>query len=279
MSIIQRLKAGLAKSRDGFARRLNSLFREGEVNESFYEEIEETLISGDVGVETTLKLLEELRQEVRQEKIRERAQVKELLQQKIIRLLDLPREEREPDQPPTGHSLDRGQRFGEDYYGGQAGHLYRSRGKKVLLVAGDTFRAAAIEQLQIWADRVGAEIIKQQPGSDPSAVFFDALNAARSRKVDVVIGDTAGRLHTKTNLMDELNKIYRVVGRCHPETFKYLRKNDTRITTCPGQGSLYKCVPHFREVCLFHFPDFIYDTFQSQGHVDPRITVRHRVHI
>ncbi|HOB86485.1 MAG TPA: signal recognition particle-docking protein FtsY [Bacillota bacterium] len=216
MSIIQRLKAGLAKSRDGFARRLNSLFREGEVNESFYEEIEETLISGDVGVETTLKLLEELRQEVRQEKIRERAQVKELLQQKIIRLLDLPREEREPDQPPLVILLIGVNGSGKTTTAAKLAHLYRSRGKKVLLVAGDTFRAAAIEQLQIWADRVGAEIIKQQPGSDPSAVFFDALNAARSRKVDVVIGDTAGRLHTKTNLMDELNKIYRVVGRCHP---------------------------------------------------------------
>ena len=153
---------------------------------------------------------------MRQEKIRERAQVKELLQQKIIRLLDLPREEREPDQPPLVILLIGVNGSGKTTTAAKLAHLYRSRGKKVLLVAGDTFRAAAIEQLQIWADRVGAEIIKQQPGSDPSAVFFDALNAARSRKVDVVIGDTAGRLHTKTNLMDELNKIYRVVGRCHP---------------------------------------------------------------
>ena len=130
MSIIQRLKAGLAKSRDGFARRLNSLFREGEVNESFYEEIEETLISGDVGVETTLKLLEELRQEVRQEKIRERAQVKELLQQKIIRLLDLPREEREPDQPPLVILLIGVNGSGKTTTAAKLAHLYRSRGRR-----------------------------------------------------------------------------------------------------------------------------------------------------
>ena len=215
MSLVERFKAGLVRSKEGFLRSLDLLFRGGELNDEFYETLEETLILGDVGVETTLKLVEQLRAEIKRHKITERSAAKELLVREIAGLLT-----GEEEQPPGGKPrvilLIGVNGSGKTTSAAKLAHRYRREGKRVLLVAGDTFRAAAIEQLKIWAERAEVEIISQQPGSDPSAVFFDALNAARARKIDVVIGDTAGRLHTRVNLMEELKKINRVIGRVQP---------------------------------------------------------------
>ncbi len=214
MSLVNQFKNGLARSKTGFIGRLGKLFSSGEVNDEFYEELEEILISGDVGVETTLKLVGELKEDAKNLKYQEREQVKSLLLEKLTNLLTSGREEPVASEKPHVILLVGVNGSGKTTSAAKLANLYRTAGKNVLLVAGDTFRAAAIEQLEIWSERAGVELIKQQPGSDPSALFFDAMNSARARDIDVVIGDTAGRLHNKFNLMEELKKVYRVVGRC-----------------------------------------------------------------
>ena len=216
MNLVERFKAGLAWSKEGFLRRLDLIFRGGELDDEFYDDLEETLILGDVGVEASLKLVEQLRLESRRRKARERGQAREILIEQIAELLAGVEEPVKPVGEPLVILLIGVNGSGKTTTAAKLAHRYRSEGREVLLVAGDTFRAAAIEQLQIWAERANVPLIKQQPGSDPSAVFFDAINAARARQIDVVIGDTAGRLHTRTNLMEELKKINRVIGRVQP---------------------------------------------------------------
>ena len=213
MTLFNQFKSGLARSKSGFINRLEALLNSGEINEDFYEELEEILVSGDVGVDTTIEIVEQLRTEVKDSKLRESNQVKDLLTKTIEKKLSFKEVEINTIPKPYIIMLVGVNGSGKTTSAAKLAHLYKKQGKKVLLVAGDTFRAAAVEQLEIWAERAGVEIIKQQSGSDPSALYFDALNSANARGIDIVIGDTAGRLHNKYNLMDELNKIYRVVGR------------------------------------------------------------------
>ncbi len=216
MSVIDKFKQGLKRSRSGFIGRLDGLFGGGELNEEFYEELEEILISGDVGVQTGIKLVEQLKSEAEERKIKEREKARELLYELIAALIAEEEARPEPAEPPLVILLVGVNGSGKTTSAAKLAHHYREQGKKVLLVAGDTFRAAAIEQLEIWSERAGVDLIKQESGADPSALFYDAMNAARARGIDVVIGDTAGRLHNKFNLMEELNKIYRVIGRIIP---------------------------------------------------------------
>jgi fused signal recognition particle receptor len=216
LSLLERFKKGLARSREGFSRRLDHLFHRGEIDEEFYLELEEVLIAGDVGVETGLKLVDQLKEEVGRARLKERAAARELLVQLIAARLSAPEAAPLPEERPRVILLVGVNGSGKTTTAAKLAHRYRQEGEKVMLVAGDTFRAAAIEQLEIWASRAGVDLVKQQAGSDPSAVFFDALHAALARKTDVVIGDTAGRLHTKVNLMEELKKIHRVIGRIVP---------------------------------------------------------------
>lgn len=216
MGILERFKNGLARSRAGFIRHLDHLFGEGELNEAFYQELEEILITGDVGVEASLKLVGQLKEESHRAGLRERAAARDLLVKTLTELLDVPANETVPSEGPLVILMIGVNGSGKTTTAAKLAYRYRKEGCKVLLVAGDTFRAAAIEQLQVWADRAGVDLVRQQPGSDPSAVFFDALNAAQARGTDVIIGDTAGRLHTKVNLMEELKKINRVIGRRLP---------------------------------------------------------------
>jgi len=215
MSMLDRFKTGLTRSREGFVRRLDFLFKEGEINQEFFDELEETLITGDVGVEASLKLVEQIRQEACRIRLREREAARDLLVQKLTELLSEPVSAPPDYELPLVILLVGVNGAGKTTTAAKLARLYRDQGRKVLLAAGDTFRAAAIDQLQVWADRAGVGLVRQQPGSDHSAVLYDAVNAARARQVDVVIGDTAGRLHTKANLMDELKKIHRVIGRLH----------------------------------------------------------------
>ena len=214
MSFFNKFRNSLSGNKTGFIDRLGNLFSSGEINEEFYEELEEILVSGDVGVETTMRLVEELRNEVKESKLRERVEVKELLIEKLTALMTPTEDDIQIKVEPHVILLVGVNGSGKTTSAAKLANLYKQEGKSVLLVAGDTFRAAAIEQLEIWAERAGVELIKQQAGSDPSALFFDAMNSARARNIDLVIGDTAGRLHNKFNLMEELNKINRVVGRC-----------------------------------------------------------------
>ncbi len=216
MSLIEKFKNGLLRSKSGFIGRLERLFGSGELNDEFYDELEEILVTGDVGVETSLKLVGQLREEAGRLKLKAREETRELLRQSLIRICSTEEASAPESEPPMVILLVGVNGSGKTTSAAKLANLYRSEGKKVLMVAGDTFRAAAVEQLEVWAQRAGVDLIKQQAGSDPSALFFDAMNSARAREFDVVIGDTAGRLHNKYNLMEELNKIYRVIGRNMP---------------------------------------------------------------
>ncbi len=216
MNKLETFKSSLARSKSGFIERLNFLIRGGDIDADFYEQLEEILISGDVGVHTTLNLVSELKNEAAAKKITDRQTFRSLLADKITAILIAPSQPAEPETIPQLILLVGVNGSGKTTTAAKLAGYYKAMGKKVMLVAGDTFRAAAIEQLEIWSERVGVELIRQHSGSDPSALFFDAVNAAKARGTEVIIGDTAGRLHNKYNLMEELNKIYRVIGRNLP---------------------------------------------------------------
>jgi fused signal recognition particle receptor len=216
MSLLDKFKNGLARSRSGFAGHLDNLFTQSELNDDFYDELEEILVSGDVGIETSLKLVEELKAEAKASKVKTAEDFRGLLQDKILTILNGGSEQTIPTEKPLVIILVGVNGSGKTTSAAKLANLYKTAGKKVMLVAGDTFRAAAVEQLEIWAGRTGVDMIRQQSGTDPSALFFDAINSAKAKDVDVVIGDTAGRLHNKFNLMEELNKIYRVIDRNLP---------------------------------------------------------------
>lgn len=213
-------KEGLTKTRDAFVEKVEELIlRRKKIDEDFYEELEEILIGADVGVNTVMKLMDELRAEVKKRKIEDAAELRPVLSEKLIGLLDT-EEDTALHMAPSGLTVIlfvgvNG--VGKTTTIGKLAYRFKQEGKKVLMAAGDTFRAGAIEQLEVWGQRVGVDVIKQQAGSDPAAVMFDALRAAKTRHADVLLCDTAGRLQNKTNLMEELNKIYRVIQREVPE--------------------------------------------------------------
>jgi fused signal recognition particle receptor len=186
----------------------------GKIDEETYEELEDLLIQADVGINTTQRLMSRLREEVANRRLAAGSDVTAVLKEIMTDILNVgaPALKTSPT-PPTIILLVGVNGTGKTTTLAKLAHLYQSQGKKVLVAAGDTFRAAAIEQLEIWAQRTGAGIIKHQAGSDPAAVVFDAIQAAEARKSDVLLADTAGRQHTKSNLMDELNKIGRIVER------------------------------------------------------------------
>lgn len=219
-AVTNKFKEGLSKTRDAFVNRVDDLFsRRKKIDEDFYEELEEILIGADVGVNTVLKLIDELRAEVKKRKIEDPAELQPILTEKLIELL-----KGDADAVlnlnPNGLSVIlfvgvNG--VGKTTTIGKMAHMFKSQGKKVLMAAGDTFRAGAIEQLETWGERVGVDVIKQQSGADPAAVMYDAVQAAKTRNVDILLCDTAGRLQNKVNLMEELNKIYRVIQREVPD--------------------------------------------------------------
>ena len=217
--LFSRLREGLSKTRSGFSGRLDQLILgKKEINGDLLEELEEILFTSDLGVATTQELIEGVQAALARKELESTEKLKGALKGLILGFLEVA--EKDHGMPGPGEPLVimvigvNG--VGKTTTVGKAGHLFGREGKKVMFVAADTFRAAAVEQLEIWGERVGAEVIKQKEGSDPSAVVFDALSAALARRTDVVVIDTAGRLHTKTNLMDELQKIHRVAGRKLP---------------------------------------------------------------
>jgi fused signal recognition particle receptor len=213
-------KEGLAKTRNAFVEKVEDLFtRRKKIDEEFYEELEEILIGADVGINTVMELMDELRAEVKKRRIEVASDLRPVLSEKLVGLLDA-----EGDvtltMAPSGLTVIlfvgvNG--VGKTTTIGKLAHRFKQEGKKVLMAAGDTFRAGAIEQLEVWGQRVGVDVIKQQAGSDPAAVMFDAIQAAKTRQADVLLCDTAGRMQNKSNLMDELNKIFRVIKREIPE--------------------------------------------------------------
>ncbi|APQ59009.1 MULTISPECIES: signal recognition particle-docking protein FtsY [Paenibacillus] len=219
-SVTKQFKDGLEKTRKGFVEKVTDLMiRRKKIDEEFYEELEEILIGADVGVNTVMNLIEDLREEVKKRKIEDASELQPVLSEKLSELLrgnDNSQLKMNPD-GITVILFVGVNGVGKTTTIGKLAHRFKQEGKKVLLAAGDTFRAGAIEQLEVWGERAGVEVIKQQSGSDPAAVMFDAVQAAKQRKVDVLLCDTAGRLQNKSNLMEELNKIFRVIQREIPD--------------------------------------------------------------
>ncbi len=214
--VFKRLRHGLSKTRSSFTGRIDTLFvGKKEITESLMDELEEILFTSDIGVATTQQLLEAVRERVTRKELKDPQKLKAMLRNHILSLLDQNPLEPAPKKPedPLVIMVAGVNGVGKTTTIGKLANRYRQDGKTVMLVAADTFRAAAVEQLTIWGERVGATVIKQGTGADPSAVAFDAMTAAISRKIDVVLVDTAGRLHTQVNLMEELQKVNRVIGR------------------------------------------------------------------
>lgn len=216
-----RLKAGLTKTRDNIVSGVDSIFNGySQIDDDFYEEIEETLIMGDLGVATTTCIIEDMKKQVKEQHIKKPAECRELLIESIRSQMDLGENAYEFENRPSVVLVIGVNGVGKTTSIGKlAGQLKRD-GKKVVLAAADTFRAAAAEQLIEWANRAQVDIVSGAEGADPASVVFDAINAAKSRHADVLICDTAGRLHNKKNLMDELNKIDRVITREYPEAYR-----------------------------------------------------------
>ena len=216
-----RLVEGLAKTRNNIVSGIDSIFSGfSAIDDDFYEEIEETLIMGDLGIETTMSIVENLRRQVKERGIKEPEECKELLIESIKAQMDLGENAYEFENRTSVVLVIGVNGVGKTTSVGKLAGQLKDSGRKVVLAAADTFRAAAIEQLTEWANRAGVDIIAQQEGSDPAAVIYDAVNAAKSRNADVLICDTAGRLHNKKNLMEELNKINRIIDREYPEAYR-----------------------------------------------------------
>jgi len=227
LGFFAKLKAGLGKTRDALNEKVDNVLKIfKKIDEELYEELEEALIMADVGVETSTYIIEELRKKVKEKKLTESEQVKGEIQEIVADILGGNDNSLKLETTPSVIMVIGVNGVGKTTSIGKIAAKYMSQGKKVLLGAADTFRAAAIDQLRIWAERVGADIICHEEGSDPASVVFDTIAAAKSRKSDVIIIDTAGRLHNKKNLMDELAKISRIIERelpgCSRETLLVL---------------------------------------------------------
>ncbi|WP_027634194.1 signal recognition particle-docking protein FtsY [Clostridium hydrogeniformans] len=242
----EKLKTGLSKTRDNLTDKMNEVFNLAvTIDEDLYEELEEILITSDIGVDTSVEIIERLRKRIREEKIKDVEEVRPCLK-KVIR--DMMREGTKEVEEYEGEKailIIGVNGVGKTTSIGKIAAQYKKQGKKVLLAAADTFRAAAIDQLEVWSQRANVDLIKHQEGSDPAAVVFDAISAAKARKVDILICDTAGRLHNKKNLMDELSKINRIVDR----EFKESKKETLLVLDgTTGQNAVIQA-KQFKEVC------------------------------
>lgn len=221
MGFFDKIKAGLSKTRDALNSTLGSVFSGfSEIDDDFYDELEESLILADLGVETAGKGTERLRKAVREQHLKTTEEAKTALKEILVSMLEVGDTTLNLSTTPSVVLVIGVNGVGKTTTIGKIAKQLTDQGKKVLLVAGDTFRAAAADQLEIWAERSGAAIVRQHEGADPASVVFDGIQSAKAKAVDVMIIDTAGRLHNKTNLMNELNKISRIVNRELPEAAK-----------------------------------------------------------
>lgn len=231
-----RLVRGLAKTRDNIVAGIDSIFSGfSSIDEDFYEELEEILIMGDIGVDATQKILDSLRAKVKELKVKEPSACKELLMNSIKEQMDVGETAYRFEEERSVVLVIGVNGVGKTTTVGKLAEKLKGQGKKVVLAAADTFRAAAGEQLKSWANRAGVDMIGGQEGADPGAVVYDAVNAARARNADVLLCDTAGRLHNKKNLMEELKKINRILEKEYPEAF---RETLVVLDATTGQNAL-----------------------------------------
>ena len=241
----KRLVSGLTKTRDNIVAGFENIFSAfSSIDDDFYEELEEILIMGDMGVSTTEKIIDDLKAKVKELKIKEPAQCRQLLMDSIKEQMDLGETAYEYENKTSVLLVIGVNGVGKTTSVGKLAGQFRKEGKKVVLAAADTFRAAAIEQLTEWAHRSDADIIASKEGADPASVVFDAAQAAKARNADILICDTAGRLHNKNNLMEELKKINRILDKEYPEAY---RENLIVLDATTGQNALVQA-KQFMEV-------------------------------
>lgn len=232
----KKLVQGLTKTRDNVVSGINSVFHGfSKIDDDFYEELEETLIMGDIGVRTTTEIIEKLKEQVKEQRIKEPQECKQLLIDTIKNQMDLGENAYDFENRKSVILVIGVNGVGKTTSIGKIAAGLKAQGKKVVLAAADTFRAAAIEQLTEWSNRAGVEIIAQHEGADPGAVIYDAIQASKARNADVLICDTAGRLHNKKNLMDELKKIDRIIEKEYADAY---RENLIVLDGTTGQNAL-----------------------------------------
>lgn len=243
MGLFKKIKEGLKKTRDGVVGQIDSMLKSfTKIDEDLFEELEELLVMGDVGVATAEEICNKLRKKVKETGAKDPKEIHNLLEEVVADILKGGQELNISTKPSVVLVIGVNG-VGKTTTIGKMANRFKNDGKKVLLAAADTFRAAAIDQLQIWADRCGCDIIKQNEGSDPAAVVFDAISAAKARGTDVIIVDTAGRLHNKKHLMDELAKINRIIDRELPDADKEVL---LVLDATTGQNAVSQ-VEHFKE--------------------------------
>lgn len=219
MGFFDKLKEGLKKTRDNISQKIDEvLVSFGKIDDDLFDELEEVLITADVGIESSMRIINDIKKKVKERKVTDPQKVKDLLKEELMEILADDNNYLNIGTSPSVIMIIGVNGVGKTTSIGKIAHLLKAQGKKVLVAAGDTFRAAAIDQLEIWADRAEVDLIKHDEGADPAAVIYDAAQAAKARKVDVLICDTAGRLHNKKNLMDELKKVSKVLDRELPNS-------------------------------------------------------------
>ena len=252
---LDKLKLGLSKTRKEMGNKLEDIFTGYKgIDEELYDDLEDILVSTDAGVGPSLKIIERLKIRVREERATDTTQVRELLKEEIKKLMHESVDDNtlQLEPHPSVLLVVGVNGVGKTTTIGKLAYGFKHSGKKVLITAGDTFRAAAIEQLQEWSNRAGVEIISHNEGSDPAAVVFDGIQAAKARKTDILICDTAGRLHNKSNLMNELGKIFRIIDREYPEATKeiLLVLDATTGQNAINQAKVFKEVAQITGVAL-----------------------------
>lgn len=244
-NLFNKLKTGLTKTRDGLTDKINEVLKIAiTIDEDLYEELEEILITSDIGMDTTIDIIERLRNKIRKEKINDPQEVKPALKE-VIRDILLEGSYEDNDEDKKVMLIIGVNGVGKTTSIGKIATKNKADGKKVLLAAADTFRAAAIDQLEVWSKRAEVDLVKHQEGSDPAAVVFDAIEATKARKVDLLICDTAGRLHNKKNLMNELEKINRIIDR---ELSDYKKETLLVLDATTGQNAVIQA-KQFMEAC------------------------------
>ncbi|WP_455538179.1 signal recognition particle-docking protein FtsY [Terrisporobacter sp.] len=246
VSLFDRLKQGLSKAKQGITDKVDQVLKSyTKVDDELLEEIEEILITADVGVETTMDIIDKLTDAIKTKKITDPQDVKGELKIIIEEILTNDNSTLDVSHSPSIIIMVGVNGVGKTTTIGKLASRYKKEGKKVLIAAGDTFRAAAIDQLEVWANRSGVDIIKHQEGADPGAVIFDSIKAAKARNIDLLICDTAGRLHNKANLMNELSKVFKIVDREYPEAKKEVL---LVVDATTGQNAVSQA-KNFKQVC------------------------------
>lgn len=235
MGLFDKLKNSLTKTRDNIARSFDSVFGPSEIDDDFYEELEEILIMSDIGVNTTEKILDDLKGKVKEQHIKSALQCRDVLMESIKEQMTVPEGSYDFENGKAVILVIGVNGVGKTTSIGKLAAIFKNEGKKVIIAAADTFRAAASEQLSEWANRAGVDIIKGSDGQDPASVVFDALKSAKARNADILICDTAGRLHNKKNLMEELKKMHRIIDKEYPEA---VRETLVVIDGTTGQNAL-----------------------------------------